>query len=116
VERSIQNPNDGNLHALRISGKRMVYVTKGLSEVLGVGGEDVTEYVTVLQKFLGRQHDHVVTALAMGRVGMGNPHLKDLADTLSAEELKSADDCARAWVPLWEAVRERHLRRSLLGD
>jgi hypothetical protein len=94
----------------------MVYVTKGLSEVLGVvGGEDVTEHVTVLQKFLGRQHDHVVTALAMGRVGMGNPYLKDLADTLSAEELKSADDYARAWVPLWEAVQESHLRRSLLG-
>lgn len=116
AKRSLQNPNDDNLHALRISGKRMVYVTKGLSEVLGVvGGEDVTEHVTVLQKFLGRQHDHVVTALAMGRVGMGNPYLKDLADTLSAEELKSADDYARAWVPLWEAVQESHLRRSLLG-
>lgn len=114
VRRSLQNPSDANLHELRISGKRLVYVAKALSGILDVPGGEVLVQVTALQKFLGRQHDHVVAALAIGRVGAGNPSLKDLTDTLSAEELRCADDCARAWEPLWEAARNSHLRRTLL--
>jgi CHAD domain-containing protein len=116
VGRARQNPSDANLHSLRISGKRMVYVTKALSGILGIPGEEITDHATTLQKFLGRQHDRVVTALTIGGIGGNHPNLKDLTDTLSAEELRCADDCARTWLPLWGAVVDSHLRRSLLRD
>ncbi len=114
VKKATAVPTDANLHLLRITGKRMVYSTQAYSYILGGSAEELASRVDAMQKFLGRQHDHVIVAVEIRRVGKDHPLLRELADALSVEERQRADDCARHWPRYWKAVREVHPRESVL--
>lgn len=114
AKKAIAVPTDANLHLLRITGKRMLYSTQAYSYILGGSAEELARRVDAMQKFLGRQHDHVIVAVEVRRIGKDHLLLRELADALSGEERQRADDCARHWSRYWKAVRDLHPRESLL--
>jgi len=114
AKRAVADPTDANLHLMRIAGKRMVYSTQAYSYVLGGPADELARRVDAMQKFLGRQHDHVIVSVEIRRVGKDHPLLRELANALSAEERQRADDCARHWPRYWVSVRDLHPRESVL--
>jgi CHAD domain-containing protein len=107
-------PSDETLHALRQAVKRAAYLTRSFSYVLGPSSEEFAARLVVLQKLLGRQHDHVLVAGWLRDVGEEHASLQLLAHDVSAEERGRADRDARQWRAAWRSIRDFHPKATVM--
>ncbi len=105
---------DDDLHKLRRAVKRAVYSTRGFSYVLGPPSEEFAARLVIVQKALGRQHDHVIVSEWLREVGESEASLASLAFEVSREERQRADSGADEWVRPWKLVRELRPKESVM--
>ncbi len=114
AKKARNDDSDENLHALRQTVKRTVYLTRAFSYVLGPSSEEFTLRLVALQKILGRQHDHVVVASWLEREADSDEHLHELMHLLAKEERGRADGYKNHWVRYWKSVRDLRPNDSVL--
>lgn len=114
VKRAKVASGDDDLHLVRQNVKRTVYSTRAFSYVLGPTSEEFTDRLVTLQKFLGRQHDHVIVAEWLRDQGNDRTSLRELTVPLGVHERRRADKYAKDWLRYWQAVRDLHPRETVL--
>jgi CHAD domain-containing protein len=114
AKKAKNDESDENLHALRRTAKRAVYLTRAFSYVLGPSSEEFTLRLVALQKLLGRQHDHVIVSEWLQREAKDEPELEHLMHVLANEERGRADGNTEHWVRYWKSVRDLHPNKTVL--
>ena len=114
AKKAKNDESDENLHSLRRTAKRAVYLTRAFSYVLGPSSEEFTLRLVALQKLLGRQHDHVIVSEWLKREAKSEPQLKDLMHNLASDERRRADGNTSHWARYWQSVRDLHPNKTVL--
>lgn len=111
AKKARRDSSDARLHAVRISAKRMMYVTQAFAHILGPTADELAERLDTLQHFLGTQHDHVIAAEWFKEVGRVHPELAALTKKISSEERQRAHHRLKRWRHFWKSVKNLHSRR-----
>ena len=111
AKKARRDSSDPRLHAVRISAKRMMYVTQAFAHILGPTADELAGRLDTLQHFLGTQHDHVIAAEWFNQVGHLHPELVALTKKISSEERQRAHHRVKRWRHVWKSVKNLHPRR-----
>jgi CHAD domain-containing protein len=114
VRRAGDDPDDHELHQIRIRAKRARYAAEAVEPVIGQPAEDFADAVADLQGVLGDHQDAVVgEAWLREAAGAARRDVALVAGELIAAERASAADTRERWRPVWKAASRRKLRAWL---
>lgn len=105
-------PNFETLHALRISFKRLRYITAYFKEVLGNTADSFISDLKAVQDHLGSMNDAVVFAGHLAAHAAEYPEEEAVASTVVALRAE-ADTLARTFLPVWNRFNSRAVQRNL---
>jgi CHAD domain-containing protein len=108
VRRRSRPPTDAELHAIRISAKRVRYAAEAAIVVCGAPARRFARCVGRLQSVLGQQHDAVVAEAALRVHAEGAQAL--FAGELIVIEARRADAARRRWRRAWKRAAEPRVR------
>lgn len=111
VKKTRRDNSNARLHAMRISAKRMMYVTQAFAHMLGPTADELVGRLDTFQHFLGTQHDQVIAAEWLKEVGRVHPQLASLTKKISSEERQRAHHRLKRWRHFWKPVENLHPRR-----
>jgi CHAD domain-containing protein len=114
VRRAGPDPDDGELHKIRIRAKRVRYAAEAVVPVVGKDAKRFAAAAEALQEVLGEQHDAVVAEewLRAAARSAGRAEALVAGQLIAAERAKAADGRA-AWRPVWKALARKRLRAWL---
>jgi CHAD domain-containing protein len=115
VRRAGDDPDDDELHQIRIRAKRARYAAEAVEPVIGKPAERFADAVADLQEVLGDHHDAVV-GQAWLRQTAGATRRRDVAlvaGQLIAAERASAAAARDRWREVWKAASRGKLRAWL---
>ncbi|MBV8281217.1 MAG: CHAD domain-containing protein, partial [Candidatus Eremiobacteraeota bacterium] len=104
-----QEPDDTQLHKLRIRTKRCRYAAEAVAPIIGRGARTFARAAADLQEVLGEHHDAVV-AMQWLRDHAARGTLTFVAGQFSALELVTANSARARWPQAWRAFDRKKLR------
>jgi CHAD domain-containing protein len=108
------DPDDGQLHQIRIRAKRARYAAEAVEPVIGKPAEDYADAVADLQGVLGDHQDAVVgEAWLREAAASARRDVALVAGLLIAAERASAADTRERWPSVWKAANRKRLRAWL---
>ena len=109
VKQLPDNPNDPELHRIRILAKRARYAAEAVAPVAGPAAEAFARAAAKLQTILG-EHQDSVTAQAWLRSVKVSGRRAFVAGELIAFERLAADDARAKWRKVWGRLDSKRLR------
>src|SRR5205814_60922 len=109
VKQLPDNPNDPELHRIRILAKRARYAAEAVAPVAGPAAEAFARAAAKLQTILG-EHQDSVTAQAWLRSAKVSGRRAFVAGELIAFERLAADDARAKWRKVWGRLDSKRLR------
>jgi inorganic triphosphatase YgiF len=111
-------PTAEELHALRISAKRLRYLLEALKPISGRDGRRVTKQLVRLQDVLGRFNDAMVAAATVRRHrhdlgASAPPPTREALTAIADAELRRAGAAQAQFDRAWQRFRARASRRRL---
>jgi CHAD domain-containing protein len=114
VRKAGDDPDDHQLHQIRIRAKRARYAAEAVEPVIGTPAEDFADAVADLQSVLGDHQDAVVgEAWLREAAGSARRDVALVAGQLIAAERASAADTRGRWPKVWKAASRKKLRAWL---
>jgi CHAD domain-containing protein len=114
VRKAGDDPDDHQLHQIRIRAKRARYAAEAVEPVIGKPAEDFADAVADLQSVLGDHQDAVVgEAWLREAAGSARRDVALVAGELIAAERASAADTRARWRKVWKAASRKKLRAWL---
>jgi len=114
VRKAGDDPDDHQLHQIRIRAKRARYAAEAVEPVIGKPAEDFADAVADLQSVLGDHQDAVVgEAWLREAAAAARRDVALVAGELIAAERASAADTRDRWRQVWKAASRKKLRAWL---
>lgn len=104
VRRAGLEPNDRELHRIRIRAREVRYAAEAVAPVGGGAARRFAKRAEDLQTLLGEQHDAVVASAALQTV-FDAPRGAGLASELAAAETADAAACRKRWRRCWQRLK-----------
>jgi CHAD domain-containing protein len=108
-----EEPDDGQLHRIRILAKRCRYAAEAVAPVAGKPAERLASAVSGVQTVLGDLHDSAVAQEWLRRAIGRSPAQAVAAGQLIAIERRRAQGLRQAWPRSWRAAKRKKLRAWL---
>jgi CHAD domain-containing protein len=108
-----EEPDDSQLHRIRILAKRCRYAAEAVVPVAGKPAERLASAVSGVQTVLGDLHDAVVAQQWLRNSVRRSAAQAFVAGQLTAIERQRAEADRRAWPRAWRGARRKRLRAWL---
>jgi CHAD domain-containing protein len=108
-----EEPDDSQLHRIRILAKRCRYAAEAVAPVAGKPAERLASAVSGVQTVLGDLHDAVVAQQWLRNSVRRSAAQAFVAGQLTAIERQRAEADRRAWPRAWRGARRKRLRAWL---
>jgi CHAD domain-containing protein len=108
-----ENPDDDQLHRVRIKAKHCRYAAEAVIPVLGKSAARFARRVQRLQSVLGDLHDAGVAARRLHKIDGAREEIF-IAGELAAMEARAARKARGGWRKAWDKASKRSLRSWML--
>jgi CHAD domain-containing protein len=112
VNRLPHNPEDTQLHRIRILAKRLRYAAEAAAPLLGKPATRQAETAAELQDVLGDHQDSVTAQRWLREAGQGPRAF--VAGELCAVEREAAARDRLQWTALWKKLSRKRLRKWMI--